>query len=107
MIVVWLGWGPLALVVLFPPLLLVSFLIGYNPMIAIVAAAASLLLGGILCWFLGRKLNRGSGYHTLYFIPLEKWGVIFILLGVNALGCLAVLFLAAGVFWILKASRAM
>ena len=100
MVFIWRGWGPIALIFLFPPLLLVTFLIGFNPIVALGAAGASLFFGGMFCGFLGIKLNRGSGYHMVYYIPLEIIGLLYILLSMMPLGLLALGVVVAGVKWI-------
>jgi hypothetical protein len=55
------------------------------------------LIGGIVVWFLGKHLNKNKAQvlidketgkevvlkktHTLFFIPMEYWGPIVILIG--------------------------
>jgi hypothetical protein len=60
---------------------------------AMVAAAASAMLGGIVCLLFGLKWNRGSGYHHLYFVPLEVWGIVYLIGGGSFIGCCGVGFL--------------
>ena len=81
MIFVWRGWGPLAVVCLFPALLSCVLLIDVHILAAFGASGACLVGGGLICWFFGRKWNRGSGYHSIYGIPLEVCGLVFLVFG--------------------------
>src|SRR5262245_22997918 len=94
MIFVWRGWGPLALAVLILPVASCAGLIDYSPVVANALFGMFLLMGGVTCVHLGRKWNRGSGYHSMYWLPLESWGWVYVFIGV----CL-VLILVAGVAW--------
>lgn len=80
--VVWRGRGPLALAVAILPLASCAGLWEINPTVALVAATFSFMLGGYLCWYLGHRWNGGSGYHMLYWIPLEYWGWLYGVAGV-------------------------
>ncbi|MCR5761849.1 MAG: hypothetical protein K6G00_00525 [Treponema sp.] len=60
----------------------------------------SLIISGLICWFLGRYLNSrpgkividketGEGFelrktHSFFFIPLQYWGVIYSILAIIA-----------------------
>jgi hypothetical protein len=48
-------------------------------------------MGGLDCRYFGLKWNEGSGYHMIYWIPLEIWGWLFIWVG----GVNSVLIIAA------------
>jgi len=81
LIFVWRGWGPLALVVLFLPLASCGGLMGWNPFVALLGFGLTTFVGGLVCRHYGRKWNQGSGFHTMYWIPLEVWGWIYIVVG--------------------------
>lgn len=80
-IFVWRGWGPLAAVAMFVPLASCVGLLDWNPMVAMVCFGVSLVVGGLVCRYYGLKWNRGSGFHTMYWISLETWGRIYITVG--------------------------
>ena len=40
-----------------------------------------MLGGGIACLILGRRGNRVQIEHSMYWIPLEFWGLIWIVFG--------------------------
>lgn len=46
-----------------------------------------LLVAGVVCWFLGSKLNETQNGNNFFFIPMQFWGAILPVLG------LAVIFL--------------
>ncbi len=81
MIFVWRGWGPVAVVAVFLPLASCAGLMDWNPMVAILSFGVSLVAGGLACRHYGLKWNQGSGFHTMYWIPLEIWGWIYIAAG--------------------------
>jgi hypothetical protein len=87
MIFVWRGWGPLALVALLLPLASCAGLMDWHPVAAGTLAGWTLAAGGLACRHYGRKWNRGSNLHMLYWIPLEYWGWAYLVLG-GALGLL-------------------
>ena len=39
------------------------------------------ILGGTICWFLGRSWNRLRNDHTIYFVPVHYWGLVSIAAG--------------------------
>jgi hypothetical protein len=40
-------------------------------------------VAAVITWFLGRFLHRNPGKrHSLFFIPMEYWGPIFVVAGV-------------------------
>ena len=59
------------------------------PGLAPVLAGLALAAAGAGCWIGGRRWNRGSVRHSLYFVPLQYWGLAYVVL--------VVLFAAAGV----------
>ena len=81
MIIVWRGRGFLALVATFLPLASCAGLMDFNPVLAVSLAGIATLGGGLACRHYGRKWNQGSGFHTMYWIPLEIWGWIYIVFG--------------------------
>jgi hypothetical protein len=78
---VWRGWGPVAVVATFLPLASCAGLMDWQPMVAMAGCGLSLLAGGLVCRHYGLKWNRGSGFHMMYWIPLEIWGWIYIVVG--------------------------
>lgn len=81
MIVVWRGWGILAFVAAFLPLASCIGLIEWNFGVALFMAGITALIGGILCRYLGRKGNEGGIRHSLYNIPVETWGLVYMIGG--------------------------
>lgn len=81
MIFAWRGWGPVAAVAAFVPLAACGGLMDWNPMVAMVCSGVSLVAGGFACRHYGLRWNQGSGFHSMYWIPLETWGYIYIVLG--------------------------
>ena len=81
MIFVWRGRGLLALVALFLPLASCAGLTDWNPAVAFTLAGVTLAAGGVACLRYGRKWNRGSGFNTMYWVPLENWGWVYMGVG--------------------------
>jgi len=81
MFIVWRGWGLLAVVAAFLPLASCAGLMDWNPMVALLCMGGTTVAGGMICRHYGRKWNQGSGFHMLYWIPLEIWGWIYIIFG--------------------------
>ncbi|HYH64938.1 MAG TPA: hypothetical protein VD866_09615 [Urbifossiella sp.] len=98
MIFVWRGWGPMALAVAAIAVASCGGLIEFHPLAANAAFGVSLLCGGLVCLRYGRRWNRGTGYHTLYWLPLEVWGWVYIVLGglFGLLGAVALVMKAVG-----------
>jgi hypothetical protein len=86
--IIWSGWGILVAVIGFACFVLTEFAVGsvmqddryYRnngwPKLVGFAVAA------VITWFVGRAFNRNSGRHSLFFIPMEYWAVIFLVLGI-------------------------
>jgi hypothetical protein len=100
MIIVWTGRGILAMLIMLACFLLplIGALVlteAYRnlPVVIIpLALVGGWSLGGVLCWRLGRSWNRHAApgeYHTLYFVRVEYWGVICLMLA-GALGAFMV-----------------
>lgn len=87
MILIWRGWGLLAVVALFPLLASCGGLITVEPKwIFAIVASVSLLLAGAVCIFFGSRWNRDRTDHSFYFIPLQVWGWVYlIILGLQLL----------------------
>jgi hypothetical protein len=74
----WRGKGPIALACAGLPLAACGGLIDVKPgWLLPVGFLSSLIVSGFICWYLGRRWNKGSGHHSLYYIPLEFWGYIY------------------------------
>lgn len=79
MIFIWRGWGLLAFFVLIPLLASCGGLIELEPSwVFIIAVSLSLLFAGAVCVYCGIRWNRYGVEHSLYFVPLEAWGWIYL-----------------------------
>jgi membrane protein YqaA with SNARE-associated domain len=88
--IVWRGAGIVVLVFLFLP----PAVLGWNmqlwpnnrlePWQDALVLVTGYVLGGAVCIFLGRRLNRDArttgAYHDLYFLRVEHWGLIMLAL---------------------------
>lgn len=75
MLLIWRGWGLLAVVALFPLLASCAGLLTVEPRwIALLAVSLSLLLGGAVCIYCGMRWNSHGTEHSFYFVPLQVWG---------------------------------
>jgi hypothetical protein len=81
MILIWRGRGIVALLGLFLPLGSCAGLLDWSPLVAFVVGGLTLFAGGVACRHFGRKWNQGSGIHTLYFLPMEWWGWVYMIVG--------------------------
>ena len=81
MILIWRGWGLMAIVAVFLPLASCAGLIDSHQGLAFLLAGLTLLGGGVACWVCGRRWNRPTTEHTLYGIPLQYWGAAYVLFG--------------------------
>lgn len=81
MFLIWRGWGLMALVALFLPLASCAGLMDTRQGLAFLAGGITLVGGGVACWVYGRRWNRPVTEHSLYFIPLQYWGLVYMLLG--------------------------
>jgi hypothetical protein len=71
-ILIWRGWGLLAIVALFPLLASCAGLITVEPIwIFMLAASLSLLLAGVVCVYCGARWNRTGVEHVLE--PSGPW----------------------------------
>jgi hypothetical protein len=97
MLLIWRGWGLMAVVAVFLPLACCAGLIETRQPLAFLTGGVTLLGGGTACWVCGRKWNRSVTNHTFYFIPLQYWGLAYMLHGVFfMLGGIVALFKKAG-----------
>lgn len=88
-ILIWRGWGLLALVALLPFLgSIVALLDLDTKWPAFLAMLLSLILSRAGCIAGGMRLNRPQYAHDLYFIPLQVWGWAYLIVG----GLMAALF---------------
>jgi hypothetical protein len=81
MIFVWRGWGPVVLVALFLPLASCAGLMDWHPIAAIGIGSLALLGGGLACRYFGKRWNKGSGFHSMYGVPVEIWGWVYVVAG--------------------------
>ena len=94
--IIWKGYGILAVLIPLPLMISCGFLMGAN--------GVGYLVGGVVSavplWFLGRRLNREVSQeytdsntgkrvqilappgHTLYFIPMQYWAIIWLGAGI-------------------------
>lgn len=78
MLLIWRGWGLLAVAALFPLLASCAGLISVEPKwIFLLAASLSLLLAGVVCVYCGTRWNRRGVEHSFYFVPLQVWGWVY------------------------------
>jgi len=82
MILVWRGWGLLGVAALFLPLASCAGLMDTRPGLALLLGGLALAGGGVACWVCGRRWNRPATEHSLFFIPLQYWGLAYVLAGV-------------------------
>jgi hypothetical protein len=78
-VIIWRGWGLLAVVALFPLLASCSGLINVEPKwIFILATSLALLFAAAVCAHFGVRWNRTSVEHSLYSVPLQVWGWVYL-----------------------------
>lgn len=95
MIIWWSGRGILSIIVL-----VVTFLVCINIFPAEYGDyvfAVTAFVSGVFCWYFGKKWNtkkrvvidektgqqlKVKNKHTLFFIPMQYWGILFLMLGV-------------------------
>lgn len=78
-LLIWRGWGLLAVVSLFPLLASCGGLIEVQPKwIFGIATSVSLLFAGAVCIHCGNRWNYQRTEHSFYFIPLQFWGWIYL-----------------------------
>lgn len=79
MILIWRGWGLLALVVVIPMLASCGGLGTVQPpWMFLSALTISLLSGGAVCVYYGNRWNQQEVEHSLYFVPLQTWGWLYL-----------------------------
>jgi hypothetical protein len=83
-VVIWRGWGLLAAAALIVPLAACGAQADMRPGAATVLAGLALAAGRSGCWALGRRWNRGAARHSLYFVPLQYWGLAYVAVGGTA-----------------------
>lgn len=82
MILIWNGFGILALGALVPPVLLYALFArkGLHGL-GFLTAGLSLFAGGLGCVVLGRMWNRDGTQHSMYWVPLQGWGYAYLAFG--------------------------
>jgi membrane protein YqaA with SNARE-associated domain len=93
MIVFWKGWGWLVAVLFIGPLMLTQLLVdavagrGTYSQHANTFGTVAALLGAVMVWLLGRRLNERDSpgatsnfqvAHTFMFLRMEYWAVLFL-----------------------------
>ena len=72
MIIVWRGLGFLV-----PIFVVLSLLVTSRfPQHQSLAGGLALLVSAAVLWPIGHKLNRQQKLHTLFWIPMQYWGVV-------------------------------
>ena len=99
MLLIWRGWGLLALVAVFPLLASCAGLISVEPFwIFLVASSISLGVGGSVCVYYGTRWNRHGNAHSFYFLPLQVWGWVYLgFVGLMTLSAFAGAFIKPGI----------
>jgi len=93
-ILIWRGWGLLAVVALFPLLASCAGLATIEPMwIFWLAVVLSFLFAGVVCVVCGTRWNRHGNEHSLYFVSLQAWGWVYL----AVVGLFAVAAIAGGI----------
>lgn len=79
----WRGNGLIALSVLVFMCIPCVSLIGdkYQPVGWLIGGVIG-LIGGPLCIRYGRRWNETGTYHSMYWVPLQGWGYIFLALAI-------------------------
>jgi len=95
MIIVWRGWGLVAVAVLAGPLAVCGACVEAHSGLAPVLTGLALAAAGAGCWAWGRRWNRGAVRHSLYFVPLQFWGLGYVAVGL--------FFTAAGIAALVRA----
>jgi hypothetical protein len=111
MIVIWQGYGYIALAAFLLPLVGCVGLIDFSNRIGILGAGVGFLVASVVCFLVGRSLTRATDRraeeayarrspdellavgttrndtpHTLYWVPLWVWGWIYGLFGLLLAG---------------------
>ena len=93
--IVWTGLGILVLIIPIALGLFLEYIFGEDTS----AFQIGLILGGIIVWFLGRKLNstqlpfennsngdnqKQSNAHTLFWLKMQWWSPLIIIIGITS-----------------------
>ncbi len=90
MILVWRGWGLLGTTGFVLILAWLGVGADLEPRgLKVAGLFLSIFLSGLLCLDRGLRWNRHGNYHTLYYIPLQFWGYLY--LGMSAIFLLGVI----------------
>jgi len=74
--IIYKGWGPLALLIPVFTILIGIFFFGKNGNSSLELFLYCLLCSAPLVYIIGIRLNKKS-VNDLYFIPLQYWGIIW------------------------------
>ncbi len=85
MILIWKGWGLVT-----PVIAVVCFLAPSAGLLTVFPDSTwpfgvSLMISGVITFMAGKALNRDRNVNTLYFIPMQYWGVPIALFGLVSL----------------------
>jgi len=73
----------MALAALIPSYAVLALVMQWNMRAAWACLGVSTMISGAVCVYFGQEWNEASpGYHMMYWIPLEIWGWLWIVLGI-------------------------
>ena len=85
--IIWKGWGLIVIPIFFLAPFITGWLLRFFPFHLGSNFSMSLgyVLAAVACWFIGKKLNYIHGQakyafkdqHSLFFIPVQHWGILF------------------------------
>ncbi len=78
MLLIYRGWGLLAVVTLIPLAVSCNLITVEPTWIFMLAASLALVLAGAVCVYCGTRWNRTGVEHSLYFVSLEVWGWVYL-----------------------------
>ncbi len=102
--IIWSGWGLIVLGIVVAIFLVMNSIFGSILGLNTFADSKwmdsiSLLISAVLCWYTGKHINKpsgrifvdkvtgeefreGGGRHRLFFIKVEYWAIILVLVGI-------------------------
>src|SRR4051794_19346297 len=81
MLISWSGRGFMGLLVMIVPIGAYLSFESIGPSAAFAAMSLGLIVAGVLCFVLGRQWNRDNPIHRFGPFRLERWGVVYGVLG--------------------------
>ena len=98
-VMIWRGWGFLVFLIPLPCVAIGHLFAGgsfnlsktWDAPFPHLMHAAGFVAAGVILWFVGRRLNGsaysdeggdGGGTHDYFFIRMEYWGVLYVVLAV-------------------------